>query len=210
MIASDCSRSHMIQVAVIMAVVSTTLPVLASDYCAIRLTIRDVEGRSVDDVPVTLKEKDGADLLKTHSRRGIAEFCDVGLGRFDIEIGTQSRCGDLVLKAVRTVLSQTTNLHAIYNLCEHDRWPSPNCLVLIRARDSRGAPIAGLAIESDVMRPGQRTDRLGRVATVLARKERAKFKVAHPSYEATSFEIGCPAEPEEIEKTVILQEVGRR
>lgn len=146
-------------VAFVPAFISTTGG-FASEYCAIRITVLDPNGRPQRG-PVLLRTQDGSwEQTVIAGENGVAEFCDTGFVLHEAVVGSNV-CGQVVLRYIAPLWLEPLNLKITYQNC-HSNLPSAGCHVVFRLRSPEGSAVEGVEFRGLGVPPGTRSDRYGR------------------------------------------------
>jgi hypothetical protein len=200
-------------------------PLLAGDFCAVKVSITDQSGRPVQ-APTQLLDADGKIVERTESVGGLIEFCDFGFGTHTIRIG--ENCGLVTITDVRLVYGQPRQYSVVYG-CP----PPPGalrtvsgtimddmpmsavrtddgayvtaCSVYLRISSGNGTKIegaealGGLGVPSPV-----RTDRYGRAFFYVASNSTRTIAISASGYAQESIDFPCKRQ-ESIERAIVLR-----
>jgi hypothetical protein len=174
----------------------------AQTFCSVRVKVENpYDGRPVR-TEVELQEADGKVNWKPTNHEGVAEFCDVGLGLFDIVVGGPV-CGRVVIKDWPSTLT----MRVLYQNCHYGGLIlSGGCKLLLRVQGTQSRPIEQAIVNLDQIR--RETDRFGRVFLILPDQRDVVVRIAADGYEPREMVIRCDGKRRQIEETVMLN-VGR-
>ena len=178
----------------------------AEYYCAFHVIVEDTEGRSSGvSVPVVVRDATGSVVASTKTRDGEADICDLGFGRFDIEIGSDKSCGQTVIRNVPTRVGKDVTLRAVWNDCLDPSWLASGCMVLLRARDAEGAPLVGARIETERGVTKLKTGPFGRVLFAMDYGETSTYTLVSDTGRSASATLSCTKKNPKIERTLVLR-----
>lgn len=134
---------------------------LAGEYCAIRITVLDPNGRPQRG-PVLLRTQDGKwEQTVIAGDDGVAEFCDTGFVLHEAVVGSNV-CGQVVLRYIAPLWLEPLNLKVTYQNC-HSNLPSAGCHVIFRLRSPEGRAVEGVEFRGIGVPTETRSDRYGRI-----------------------------------------------
>jgi hypothetical protein len=179
----------------------------AFGYCDLKVVIlRDpTHPKPVDpkaETRVVVRKASGEELEPTRIRFGFAEFCDVGLGRFSVIVGS-NRCGQVTVDRLFTG-HETLTIKVYYEPCEGFPVFS-GCKVLVRVKDDQGRAIP--AAKFQFPKAAFVTDEYGRFRNQLDAGSRAVAVVSAEGFESKEVELFCAEKYQPIETSIQLSRV---
>ncbi len=140
-----------------------------SPFCAFEVFVKSPSGVPVAGAYVVETEQGGA-LFDTQNtdEKGVARFCDAPMfGLVSFNVGGKM-CGAVSVEYLDPSWFETTQVFITYERCPGVCFSLPGrCLVLLRVRDTKGDPLAGVAFRTvpDEAAPPPRhvSDNYGRV-----------------------------------------------
>jgi hypothetical protein len=164
----------------------------ASEYCALRVKVLRQSGVP-NQTSVALKTSSGQ-LLQTvrTGADGIADFCDLGFGLFDVVIGPDV-CGQVVVRFLQfNWWPHTEEVKAIYENC-HANVPHGGCDVILRVRSADGKPLADVSFSGQGLPPGSKSDSYGRLLGFLPWGRRIAGSLTKSGYRTEALSVACEA-----------------
>ncbi len=179
----------------------------AAEFCALRVKVLGPEGSPVETDVVLRDETGKARQTGVSDRDGVADFCDVGFGLFDVVVGS-NMCGQVVVKYLSTIWPHTRQVDVTYHNC-HSNIPPSGCEVLLRIHSTDDRPVKGVSFTGIGMPSGSATDSYGRLMAFLLWGKRLEGVLAKPGYEAPHVSILCqPGPMYRIEEVIHLRPTG--
>lgn len=140
-----------------------------SDYCAFEVVVKSPDGKPVSKAGVSAIDENGITFSRpVTDDEGRARICDVPAGLTDILVGGQ-RCGAVTVRYLKPYWMKTRSVFVTYQDCGGEDHAAPaGCVLTIRVRNDRAAPLAGVYFSDLVNRPAalQQTstsDQYGRI-----------------------------------------------
>src|ERR1700674_2627915 len=170
-----------------------TLPscALGAGICALNVDVRDGLTNAPVELPVRVMEAAKEFTTMAETRLGIAAFCDLPFGEYDVVVGSD-HCGQTELRGVRIGFRDEVTLKVSANGCPHKMFPpllprgggyTPMvCGVLVRIRSGDGQPISN-AVAKSANNVDQVSDEFGRIWYALAANDKRAISVAKPAYQ---------------------------
>ena len=165
------------------------------DFCAVRLSVTNSEGRPVHSAVADLLDKDGRIVRTENVVNGRADFCDFGFGRYSILVhDKRSQCGAAEIKGVHVIYGLTQDLGAILNGCSDEGdWVTSGCSFYVRVAAPGGQPVSGVEIKGPNLQGIDHTDKYGRALLFVTKGQGVDYTFSHLGYKATSLELTCPS-----------------
>jgi len=176
---------------------------LPSDFCTLRVTVRDFQGAVSQGVPVVVRSKTGVMLATSRTGQdGRAEFCDLPLGLFDVAVGV-SLCGQVIVRDLFDIYPYSIELPVLYENCHGAVWSmGGGCDVLLRVIAMNKAPLAGASVKG----PSRTwsSDQFGRVRLKVPWDSSAKLSITKQGYVASQADVVCGKGRSRFEEVVEL------
>jgi len=180
-------------------------------YCAFEVTVRSPRGEAIAGATVSELAMGGKIIgSSVTDRQGIARICDAPKGLVDIQVG-DNRCGAVTVAYLKAYWLQTRRVSITYENCSGEEWAvAGGCLLTIRVKDQRNAPIPSVFFEDRNERPGPQTklsDDSGRVFRFIKFGETMSGRLLKDRYLPQEISQACrPGDPPERESTIVLRE----
>ncbi len=188
-------------------VLFTRWPIGATEFCALRVKVLGPEGSPVETDVVLRDETGKVRQTGVSDRNGIADFCDVGFGLFDVVVGS-NMCGQVAVKYLSTIWPHTRQVNVIYHNC-HSNIPPSGCEVLLRIHSTDERPVKGVSFTGTGMPSGSATDSYGRLMAFLLWGKRLDGVLVKAGYQASHVSILCQPGPRyQIEEVIHLHPTG--
>lgn len=170
--------------------------ILAGD-CDLRVLVRDYGGRPLD-VPVILSDMEGNQIARADASKGVATFCDVGLGLFMVQVGANT-CGQVQVRWLSSRAGETVEIPVYYRAC-HTTPFKFGCEHLFRFVDAEGVRINGVSMRIDDRE--YTSDRLGRIRFEMARRSTLQAVVTHNDFRTEILTLSCG--DSDVERNIVL------
>src|SRR5262249_23010966 len=152
---------------------------------------------------VALQDQVGKVLeTKMSDRLGIADFCDLGFGLYDVTIGPPV-CGQTIVRYVSIIWPDTREVRVTYHNC-HGLVTPTGCSVLLRVESSKNHPISDATVMLERRTPSLMSDSRGRVIFLMPFDRMWGGRISRIGYRTETFTIDCQRSRSAFEKTLIL------
>lgn len=182
--------------------------VLCSDFCAVRVILKDKNGKSASAL-VELRNAAGEVVQHSTADDGVAEFCDFEFGEYSIKIGGTT-CAELIIPQVRVSFGLTHVYWAYVNECAGwDVSLEGACRIYIRASSSTGEKLPGVSVA--LSQPSEIkafTDSYGRALVNMTLGKSSVLVFSKSGYISQSQALTC-ASPGIAERKIIMDPVPR-
>jgi hypothetical protein len=175
---------------VLLGVVSAA-SMVASDFCAVQLTIIDSSGK-LTDAPVALIDQDGL-VEQSVFAHGKLSLCDMKFGPHTIRVGNEKCSGYVTIHSVSLVYGLPRTFTVVANGCETPEMMTlpPSCQVNFRMISPDGTKLT----QAEVVRESDpniyRADRFGRFFLSVRNGVSESFTFTAPGYKKSETKVVC-------------------
>ncbi|MEQ1884081.1 MAG: hypothetical protein ABL967_03410 [Bryobacteraceae bacterium] len=175
-------------------------PIFAADFCAIKVSIKSPAGVPIR-TGVALRQSNGEGVEnKISSSEGKVEFCDIGLGLYDLVVGP-NLCGQVIVRHLFQIWPDEREVTVTYENCHSFPLPS-GCIFLLRIRASDELPVVGAIVRQKDSTTV--TDGFGR-AFLNSKATETTVQIEREGFESSQIKLFCDPMNSDRETIVVLR-----
>ena len=186
--------------------------VSAQTYCSLAVEVVNSDGAKVSGVQVTVAERSGR-LAFARTTNGEARFCDLGLYRVMVTVGSEGSCNHTVVSNVPLTWGITIRKRVEHDtrICTVDG-PTPifPCRILLRFSDESGGGLSGVKFLPPLPNSSDKqSDEYGRAIVMMKSAEHVETLAQRDGYATAPIDLTCRGRSGliEDEQTITLRRI---